>query len=574
MNTGAFGENFPYSNFHDLNMDWIVKIAKDFLDQYTHIQQVIADGETLLNTTTSEGVTTLQNKADEIETLLNQWYETHSNDIAIKLAQALASFNTQATAKASEVLASIPADYTELANQVETLRNSLAGVVNWQAGYHSFTDGSVTGTTSSYHYSTRVIGQFAFANPQVFNNSPSNYVSLWNNDIYVGYYIDGQYKNPAGTIIEKPEYDSYSVNMYTAVYDSLVLLSIPLMVEMIANETVATGYTWHKGYYSFTTAMPGGENTDYHRTDKQFSYPYKFNGMDFFNADPSNFISFWNMGEYVGYYINGTYHLPDGTVTGVIAYDTWALNIWTASYVLITPVTLESRIEKLENQSSNYERYQHLRNKKIGILGDSITAGIGASDFAHSFVGLMSNEFGDGNVYGYGINASLIANSASIQINPNSMATRYANMSDDLDIVVVFGGINDWYYGTGWGDDASTDISTFNGALNVLMSGLEQKYPGKEIIFVTPYSADYASRNTDGTNPQTGKTLLDYRNAIMDKARYHAIPVIDLYGEGGMDIAHSSNAKTYYTADGLHPNDNGHKRIHDRIITFISNMLY
>ena len=44
MNTGAFGEGFPYSNFHDLNMDWIIKIAKDFLDQYTHIQQVIDQG--------------------------------------------------------------------------------------------------------------------------------------------------------------------------------------------------------------------------------------------------------------------------------------------------------------------------------------------------------------------------------------------------------------------------------------------------------------------------------------------------------------------------------------------------
>ena len=44
MNTGAFGEGFPYSNFHDLNMDWIIKIAKDFLDQYTHIQQTIEEG--------------------------------------------------------------------------------------------------------------------------------------------------------------------------------------------------------------------------------------------------------------------------------------------------------------------------------------------------------------------------------------------------------------------------------------------------------------------------------------------------------------------------------------------------
>ena len=56
MNTGAFGEGFPYTNFHDLNMDWIIKIAKDFLDQYTHIQETITNGENSLTTLTTEGL--------------------------------------------------------------------------------------------------------------------------------------------------------------------------------------------------------------------------------------------------------------------------------------------------------------------------------------------------------------------------------------------------------------------------------------------------------------------------------------------------------------------------------------
>lgn len=29
MNNGAFGENFPYTNFHDLNLDWIIKEIKE-----------------------------------------------------------------------------------------------------------------------------------------------------------------------------------------------------------------------------------------------------------------------------------------------------------------------------------------------------------------------------------------------------------------------------------------------------------------------------------------------------------------------------------------------------------------
>lgn len=48
-NVGAFGENFPYSNQHDMNQDWIIKIVKDFLDQYTGLQQTITDSEEFMN---------------------------------------------------------------------------------------------------------------------------------------------------------------------------------------------------------------------------------------------------------------------------------------------------------------------------------------------------------------------------------------------------------------------------------------------------------------------------------------------------------------------------------------------
>lgn len=124
MNTGAFGENFPYSNFHDLNMDWIIKIAKDFLDQYTNIQETIQTGLTDLDTT-----------AQRLQELLQEWYDTHSEDIANQLAEALqtlsttlqstiTSFNQSANAKAQEAIASIPADYTTLSNHVNSIDNN------------------------------------------------------------------------------------------------------------------------------------------------------------------------------------------------------------------------------------------------------------------------------------------------------------------------------------------------------------------------------------------------------------------------------------------------------------------
>ena len=139
----AMFENFPYTDMHALNLDWIIKIAKDFLDQYTHLQELITNGEESLQNLTTEGIQQLQDKADTLEGLLNEWYETHSADIADQLADALAdlnawytqhqnyldqylqdsitAFGTAADAKAAQTIASIPDDYTTLSNTVNRM---------------------------------------------------------------------------------------------------------------------------------------------------------------------------------------------------------------------------------------------------------------------------------------------------------------------------------------------------------------------------------------------------------------------------------------------------------------------
>ena len=144
-------QEFPYTDMHQLNLDWIIKIAKDFLDQYTHIQQLIEDGEQSLEDLTAEGLQQLDEKATAIQDLLDAWYTEHSEDIAEQLASALsdlndwytthehyldltlaeniAAFNDRAAAKADEVIASIPADYTDLSDDVVDIQNLLAKIV-------------------------------------------------------------------------------------------------------------------------------------------------------------------------------------------------------------------------------------------------------------------------------------------------------------------------------------------------------------------------------------------------------------------------------------------------------------
>ncbi len=212
-----------------------------------------------------------------------------------------------------------------------------------------------------------------------------------------------------------------------------------------------------------------------------------------------------------------------------------------------------------------------LKTLKCGVLGDSITYGAGVNHDTQSYPALLKADFKE--AINYGISATLIAKNDSY---PNAMCERYVNMADDLDVIIVMGGTNDFAVGSSvvdsFGEPTSTDIYTFYGALNVLMSGLIDKYAGKEIFFCTPIHIKYGDYNSD-TVKANGKTLNDYRNAIIERCAYYSIPCIDLYAISGMDIAHSQKARNYFTWDGCHPNVKGHIRLHDRILNEVSNRI-
>lgn len=119
-------EQFPYANFHEMNMDWVIKVVKDFLDKYEYIEELIETGKTDIVNLTAEELQALTNKKNELEALLQAWYDSHSADIAQQLASAISAFNTAADNKAAQTIASIPADYTTLSNNV----TNISGAIN------------------------------------------------------------------------------------------------------------------------------------------------------------------------------------------------------------------------------------------------------------------------------------------------------------------------------------------------------------------------------------------------------------------------------------------------------------
>ena len=154
---GPFGNGFPYTNFHELNMDWIIRIAKDFLDQYTHIQDIISSGETSLQNTTAVGIESLQAEKTRLEGLLDAWYTTHSEDIAGELASAISDFRTAAAAIGAEVIASIPGDYTALTAKVNNMQSDLEG--SYAEGIYAYTGAKPLMIENNCYYTTPAVGE-------------------------------------------------------------------------------------------------------------------------------------------------------------------------------------------------------------------------------------------------------------------------------------------------------------------------------------------------------------------------------------------------------------------------------
>ncbi|WP_373807961.1 SGNH/GDSL hydrolase family protein [Jeotgalibaca porci] len=223
----------------------------------------------------------------------------------------------------------------------------------------------------------------------------------------------------------------------------------------------------------------------------------------------------------------------------------------------------------LENLNFTTENLSKWFKKTAIILGDSITYGAFLSNINDRYSELLAQDM-DMTVKNYGISSTLITRQTGY---PNSFVERYADMDDDADLIIVFGGTNDYFFGTGEiGATNSTDDTTFNGALNTLITGLQNKYPDAEIVFVTPYSQAPDTRNSDNPNPVTGLNLKGYRDCLLERCSYHGVPVLDLYATSGINGAHNAVQKAKYLLDGCHPNKVGHRRIADRLVGLLKSL--
>ena len=201
-------------------------------------------------------------------------------------------------------------------------------------------------------------------------------------------------------------------------------------------------------------------------------------------------------------------------------------NEGTATYKL----TLKKWLE--DSKKSFYS--SSLEGLTVNALGDSYFAGQGLPA-EQIWINLMAKKYGmEMNNYGIG------GSSVSYVENKNPMCDRYGAMADNgADIILVEGGRNDFNSGVPIGAVDSSDKTTYSGALNVIIDGIQARYPDAMIVCISPWNfPDVAGKSL---------TYADYANAMEAVAQRQGVYFIRACDPqiSGIDMRNSSFKAQY-----------------------------
>ena len=226
------GNTFPYTNFHDMNLDWIIKVVWQFYQDYNNIQSQI-------QTATDESI----------------------EDIHTAETEAVNSVNAQATQIINNLIATIPADYSTFVSKFNGFINEF-NLTSWVNDKFINPSDGVETTDSRYVHSIMFPKSYL---EYIYNwdaSKTTSYVSLYNNGTYVGYM--------SGTIDDPREYDSVILNVFKTDYPdyskTLEILNWDAISQKL--EELQKAYTYIPEYRSGIY----DQNTGNYRNPAQTNY--------------------------------------------------------------------------------------------------------------------------------------------------------------------------------------------------------------------------------------------------------------------------------------------------------------
>lgn len=206
-----------------------------------------------------------------------------------------------------------------------------------------------------------------------------------------------------------------------------------------------------------------------------------------------------------------------------------------------------------------------LTNKKINILGDSISS----LDYLRPNWCEQISEKTGVTFNNYGVSGTTIAFNENRENTAGKCFANRVNELTDGDCTIIMGGTNDVNSNIPlgeWGDETNT---TLYGAINIIITTLLNKFPGKPIIWCAPIQDRNSCKNKPLPDVQetvltaSSKANVNYPlliGAIRLKCRQYSIPFINLYDESGIN-GYDTDFIYYRSNDTVHPSVLGHTRI-------------
>ena len=222
-----------------------------------------------------------------------------------------------------------------------------------------------------------------------------------------------------------------------------------------------------------------------------------------------------------------------------------------------------------------------LEGLTVNFLGDSITEGTGVINVAENrYDNRLKRMYNLGATNNYGIGGTRLAHQEKPSDKPRydlCFCGRAYNMDPTADLIVVYGGVNDYIHGDAYfGKMEDRTPETFCGAVYYLMELIKTLYPGTPVVFMTPAHCHFRGVSDREISPRPvkkpdAKPLKEYVRVIKERGAELGVPVLDLFENLGID-PNNEEEMTLYTEDGLHFNDYGHAYIARALGDFLTNL--
>ena len=232
----------------------------------------------------------------------------------------------------------------------------------------------------------------------------------------------------------------------------------------------------------------------------------------------------------------------------------------------------QTSIAKFSPQTENIIKglvgsgFDKIRNKKISILGDSISTSNGAAGIAttDTYYGRLIALQGC-TVYVNAVSDSCITSGGSAAEDFTADARWSALSASSPDIIIIFGGINDFLQDRPLGTIGDTDKSaSFYGGLDYLYKSILNANPNARVFHNLPCHTTYSTGG--GLIPEYNGVnyLTDYINAIELVAKRYGVGIINTFQNSGMTCY---NINTYAPSDGIHFEEAGHFLVYQTIVS-------